>query len=148
MTDYVYAVIENDKVGNIIISDQENAEEVLKMLLPDAQEVIFSNENTGIPYIDGDFFEGKFRIPKPYQSWVWDSEQSSWVAPIPYPEDNKVYFWNEEEGYWESYIPEQPYPSWTWNEDKWAWIPPQLMPTEGGPYIWDEDTLSWIPIEY
>lgn len=35
-----------------------------------------------------------FIPPKPYASWVLSADDD-WVAPVPYPEDGKVYRWDE-----------------------------------------------------
>jgi hypothetical protein len=37
----------------------------------------------------------KFRHASPYFSWVWNSELDIWEAPIPYPQDNNLYNWDE-----------------------------------------------------
>ena len=42
--------------------------------------------------------EHGFRPPQPYPSWSWDG--STWVAPIPYPEDGQPYYWDEESQSW------------------------------------------------
>jgi len=31
-----------------------------------------------------------------YQSWTFDEEQCAYTSPIPYPEDGKLYRWDEE----------------------------------------------------
>jgi len=41
-----------------------------------------------------------FIPPKPYSSWVLDGEICDWYAPIDYPSDGKIYFWNEEVQNW------------------------------------------------
>lgn len=41
-----------------------------------------------------------FIAPKPYASWVLDEDTCRWQAPVPYPNDNKKYYWNEEIGNW------------------------------------------------
>jgi hypothetical protein len=42
------------------------------------------------------FWTGKrFSGPSPFPSWVWDEEKDNWFAPVPIPEDGKVYFWDE-----------------------------------------------------
>lgn len=41
-----------------------------------------------------------FIPPKPYDSWVLNEETCFWEAPIPYPEDGEMYFWDESEGTW------------------------------------------------
>ena len=42
-----------------------------------------------------------FISPKPYPSWVLDENTCRWEAPIPYPEDENMYIWNEELINWE-----------------------------------------------
>lgn len=41
-----------------------------------------------------------FIPPKPYQSWVFNEEDSNWDPPVPMPADEKSYFWNEESVSW------------------------------------------------
>ena len=36
-----------------------------------------------------------FMFPKPCESWILDEETCIWEAPIPYPTDDKAYFWDE-----------------------------------------------------
>ena len=42
-----------------------------------------------------------FIAPKPYTKWVLNEETCKWEAPTPYPTDNKIYVWNENQGEWE-----------------------------------------------
>ena len=37
-----------------------------------------------------------FISPKPYESWVLDEETCRWAGPVPYPEDDVMYQWDEE----------------------------------------------------
>lgn len=37
---------------------------------------------------------------KPYDSWVLDEETCRWEAPVPYPEDDKIYVWDEDSVNW------------------------------------------------
>jgi hypothetical protein len=32
---------------------------------------------------------------KPFESWILNTENYQWEAPIPYPNDGKKYFWRE-----------------------------------------------------
>ena len=41
-----------------------------------------------------------FIPPKPYDSWVLNEDTCLWEAPVPYPEDGEMYFWDESEGTW------------------------------------------------
>jgi hypothetical protein len=42
-----------------------------------------------------------FIPPKVYNSWVLNEETCLWEAPIPYPTDGLMYYWDEENGVWE-----------------------------------------------
>ena len=42
-----------------------------------------------------------FVPPQPYPSWILSSETYQWIAPTPYPEDERDYEWNEETLQWE-----------------------------------------------
>jgi hypothetical protein len=41
-----------------------------------------------------------FIPPQPYPSWKLDTDTCLWNAPIPYPQDDKQYIWNESELEW------------------------------------------------
>lgn len=41
-----------------------------------------------------------FIPPQPYASWVLDEETALWNAPVAYPEDGKIYTWNEATTSW------------------------------------------------
>jgi hypothetical protein len=41
-----------------------------------------------------------FIPPKPYASWIFDEDTCLWNAPVPYPNDDKRYNWNEETQSW------------------------------------------------
>ena len=47
-----------------------------------------------------------FITPQPYPSWSLD-ENHDWQAPIPMPEDDKGYSWNEETQTWDEIIIEE-----------------------------------------
>ena len=36
-----------------------------------------------------------FYAPKPFDSWVLDEATCQWNSPVPYPNDEKVYLWDE-----------------------------------------------------
>jgi hypothetical protein len=42
-----------------------------------------------------------FIPPKPFDSWVLNDDTCLWEAPIPMPEDGKIYGWNELGRVWE-----------------------------------------------
>lgn len=41
-----------------------------------------------------------FIPPKPYSSWLLNEETCLWESPIPYPQDDKQYIWDEEQQNW------------------------------------------------
>lgn len=41
-----------------------------------------------------------FIPPKPYPSWLLDTQTCLWNAPVPYPEDGGPYIWDEESKSW------------------------------------------------
>lgn len=95
----VFAIIENDKVTNIV---EAETEELLQMLLPEA-ELLETTEATGIAYIDSDYDRevGKFVPPQPFTSWAFDRTSWSWGAPKAYPQvEGKFFIWDEEQLDW------------------------------------------------
>lgn len=49
-----------------------------------------------------------FIAPKPYNSWVLDEDTCGWNAPVAYPNDEKLYTWDEEVTNWIEYEVEVP----------------------------------------
>lgn len=47
-----------------------------------------------------------FIPPKPYSRWVLNEQTCLWVAPTQYPEDGKIYRWDDTAGNWVE-VPEQ-----------------------------------------
>jgi hypothetical protein len=43
-----------------------------------------------------------FILPKPYNSWVLNEDTCLWKAPVPMPQDDNFYEWNEETLSWET----------------------------------------------
>jgi|TARA_Y100000296_G_C5046756_1_gene192689 hypothetical protein len=41
-----------------------------------------------------------FIPPKPYDSWILNEDACLWEAPVAYPDDEKIYKWNEETTSW------------------------------------------------
>lgn len=42
-----------------------------------------------------------FISPQPFASWTLDESDGSWIPPSPYPNDGKLYAWNESHLAWE-----------------------------------------------
>lgn len=41
-----------------------------------------------------------FIPPKPYNSWILNEDTCHWEAPVPYPDDGKIYQWDEDTTNW------------------------------------------------
>ena len=81
------------------------------------------------------------RGPQPYPSWTVNETTNQWEAPVPKPNDEQHYNWNESTLSWDV-IP-QPYPSWIFDENSQQWQAPVPIPLDGQQYVWNESTLSW-----
>jgi hypothetical protein len=60
----------------------------------------FRKNAAGIGYYY-DSIRDAFIPPKPFPSWTLNEQSCLWQSPIPYPNDGKMYNWNEETGNWE-----------------------------------------------
>lgn len=43
---------------------------------------------------------GAFIPPKPYPSWLLNTNTFQWQAPVPYPNDGQMYYWDEATQSW------------------------------------------------
>ena len=54
----------------------------------------FRKNYAGIGYIYDPALDA-FYPPKPYSSWTLNTNSCLWEAPIAYPDDGKLYIWND-----------------------------------------------------
>lgn len=59
----------------------------------------FRKNYAGIGYTYDEQMDA-FIPPKPYSSWLLNEETCLWDAPIPYPNNEKDYFWDESTVSW------------------------------------------------
>ena len=45
-----------------------------------------------------------FIAPQPYNSWILNEDTCIWEAPVAYPDDDKLYEWNEETTSWDEKV--------------------------------------------
>jgi hypothetical protein len=45
-----------------------------------------------------------FFAPQPYPSWTLDPETYYWMPPVPYPDDGKIYVWDEATLSWKEVV--------------------------------------------
>jgi hypothetical protein len=58
----------------------------------------------GIGYIY-DQERDAFIPPKPFNKWVLNEETCQWESPVPYPDDENQYVWNDNKSEWELIVP-------------------------------------------
>ena len=46
-----------------------------------------------------------FVPPRPFESWTLDEDTCLWQAPVPMPQDGKLYVWNEATQSWDEFVP-------------------------------------------
>lgn len=59
----------------------------------------FRKRYAGIGYTY-DVQRDAFIPPKPFASWIFNEDVCSWEAPVPYPDYDKVYEWDETTTSW------------------------------------------------
>lgn len=104
-----FAQVKNGIVTNVIVAEQDFIN-----TLPDSSDWVQTSYRTfggqhpeGLPLRKnyagiGFHYDGiGFYSPSPYQSWSLDPDTYLWNAPTPYPNDGKVYKWNELTLSWE-----------------------------------------------
>ena len=60
----------------------------------------FRKNHAGIGYTY-DETRDAFIAPKPFNSWILNESTCKWESPIPYPQDNNEYKWNEQNLSWD-----------------------------------------------
>jgi len=98
-----YAKIENAVVQQVIVADEEFVRKL------DGQWVQTSYNTHGGAHPEGrplrknfagigytyDSDRDAFIPPRPFESWVLVEETCLWHSPVPYPNENGDYYWNE-----------------------------------------------------
>ena len=59
------------------------------------QSKSFRKNYAGIGYYY-DPIRDAFIPPKPFPSWILNEDSCLWDSPVPYPNDGKIYTWNED----------------------------------------------------
>lgn len=80
--------------------NQKHITPVQMELKPDNDySILFWVDNNGVKSQETFSFTSP-RPEKEFDSWVWDSDNSEWKAPKPYPNDGKDYEWDEKNQQW------------------------------------------------
>lgn len=82
-----------------------------------------------------------FLSPKPFDNWILNEEGLDWIPPLPIPDNQNPYYWDQENNNW--VIEEPPFESWQYNIDKKMFESPIPYPYDGQPYEWNEEDQTW-----
>lgn len=100
-----FAIIKNNLLTYVIEPDNNvdisTAAVVLQKMFDDSKVVLITKETGDPVLLNSEYINGKFYPPRPHQSWIINNNE--WVAPVKYPSDNNLYYWNEESLSWEKY---------------------------------------------
>jgi hypothetical protein len=113
-----FAKVENGKVVQVIVAEQDVIDSGIfghgwiqtsyntrgnvhygQDGLPDGKPPLRANF-AGIGY-SYDEQKDVFIPPKNFDSWILNETTYLWEAPVPHPNDGKIYYWNEENKSWE-----------------------------------------------
>lgn len=95
-----FAIVNSDDVvNNIVVSEEAGA---VQLVFESTGRIVEESETTGISFIGATYRAdvNKFVPFKLYDSWIFDENIWQWIAPVPKPEDDKSYYWNESELVW------------------------------------------------
>ena len=89
--------VEQEKLGVDFINKLYNTRDVWKQT---SYNNNFRKNYAGIGY-QYDQARDAFIPPKPFNSWILNETTCLWESPIPYPQDNNKYSWNEQTLSWD-----------------------------------------------
>ena len=89
--------IEQEKLGNDFINKLYNTRDVWKQTSYNGS---FRKNYAGIGF-QYDQQRDAFIPPKRFDSWILNETTCRWEAPIPYPNDENMYKWNEQNQSWD-----------------------------------------------
>lgn len=73
---------------------------IQNLIVSDDQTKAYRKNYAGIGY-KYDAIIDAFIEPKPYESWILNEETCMYESPIPYPDNDNRYDWNEETQTWD-----------------------------------------------
>ena len=98
-----YAKVSNSLVTQVIVAEAEFFDTFVDSSpgewIQTSYNGNFRKNYAGIGYTY-DLTRDAFIPAKPYPSWTLVEDTCQWTAPIAYPDDGKVYEWNEDTTAW------------------------------------------------
>ena len=92
-----YAKVINNVVTKVIVADVN----YINSLVENEPGIWVESDKAGIGYS----YDGTgFYAPKPFDSWILNTDTYTWEAPVAHPDDGNPYTWNEETQTWDSVL--------------------------------------------
>jgi len=104
-----FAKIENKIVTDVIVAEQEHIDGLDGTWVQTSYSTyggVHSDKGTPLRYnyacIGGNYDASAdaFYDIKPFDSWTLDTDTHTWTPPIAYPDDGKLYQWDESNKQW------------------------------------------------
>ena len=114
-----YAKVENTLVTQVIVAEPEFFDTFVDSSPGEWIQTSYNTEG-GVHLLGGtplrknyagvgdtyDSTRDAFIPPQPYASWTLNEDTCQWEAPVPYPEDDKMYTWDEDITNWVAAVEE------------------------------------------
>ena len=98
-----YAKVSNSLVTQVIVAEAEFFDTFVDSSPGEWLQTSYSGSirknyaGVGFTY---DATRDAFIAPQPYPSWTLDETTCRWISPVAYPDDSKMYEWNEDTTNW------------------------------------------------
>jgi hypothetical protein len=112
-----YAFLNNDNIVTEVITGIDETE-LIEGLHPEIWYANFRNQVCKRTSYNGNYRKNyagigykydqerdAFIAPKPFNKWVLNEETCIWESPVPYPDDENQYVWNDNKSEWELIVP-------------------------------------------
>jgi len=98
-----FAKVENGIVTEVIVAEHDFINSGLVgdsfLWIQTSYNSTFRKNYAGVGYTY-DSTRDAFISPQPYNSWTLNEDTCQWDSPVPYPEDDKHYTWDEATTNW------------------------------------------------
>ena len=100
----IFAKVKNQIVVDVMVADQDFMDNFIDTSagtwIETKEDGSIRKNYAGIGYTY-DETKNAFIPPQPYESWTLKDSTCLWEAPVAYPDDDKMYQWNETSKAWD-----------------------------------------------